>query len=137
MPFQLPQFIEREPKVIGPFTFRQFIPIGIAGVVLFFIYFSAPGWFAPLCVILGGIAVAFSFVKIQGQDLATVIKNFFFFSASPKLYLWKKKDIMPRLIKEKRGPAPAEKPEEKSPTLKITERGHLQKLSTEVETRTK
>lgn len=136
MQFQVPQFIERETKVVGPFTFRQFIFVGIAGAILFILYFMVPFWlFLLASIILGGGALALSFVRVGGQDLPTVIKNFFGYFISPKVYLWRKKAISPKLIKAK--PKPKEKPEEETPTLKVTERGHLQKLSTQVETRVK
>jgi len=139
MQFQMPQFVEREAKVIGPFTFKQFIPIGIAGVILFMVYFTSPmSIFVPLCVILGIPALAFSFLKIQGQSLPTVIKNFFIYSASPRIYLWKRKTMAPRLIRgTSRNASKNEKTADKTPSLKITERGHLQDLSTQVETRVK
>ncbi|MEK7482423.1 MAG: PrgI family protein [Patescibacteria group bacterium] len=134
----MPQFVERESKVIGPFTFKQFIPIGIAGVILFMIYFTSPmSIFIPLCVILGVPALAFAFLKIQGQTLPTVIKNFFIYSASPRIYLWKRKTMAPRLIHGAPKSALKGQKADKTPSLKITERGHLQDLSTQVETRVK
>lgn len=137
MQFQIPQFIERETKVVGPFTFKQFIFVGVAGAILFVLYFTIPVWlFVIAAIVLGGGALAFAFVKVGGQDLLTLLKNFFGYFAGPRVYLWRKKAITPKLIKEK----PKEKKkeaEDKTPTLKVAERGHLQKLSTKVETRVK
>lgn len=134
MQFQLPQFVEREAKVVGPFTFKQFIFVGIAGAVLFLLYFMVSLYlFLLFAFILGGGALILALVKIGGHPLPVIIKNFFVFFISPKVYLWKRKMISPRLIKQK--PEAKEKPEEEVPSLKVSERGHLQRLSTQVETR--
>ncbi len=136
MRFQIPQFIDRETKVVGPFTFRQFIFVGIAGAILFILYFMVAFWlFLLSAIVLGGGALVLAFVKIGGQSLPTVLKNFLGYFISPKVYLWKRKTIAPKLIKEK--PKQKKKIEKQAPTLKVAERGHLQKLSTNVETRVK
>lgn len=133
MQFQVPQFVEREAKVVGPFTFKQFIFVGVAGAVLVLLYFMVPFFvFLFLSLVLGSSSLVLAFVQVEGHSLPFVIKNFFVFSLSPRVYLWRRKIVVPRLIKEK--PKPKEEVSEES-ILKVTERGHLSKLSTQVETR--
>jgi hypothetical protein len=133
MQFQVPQFVEHEARIVGPFTFKQFIFIGIAGAVLLLLYFMVPFFiFLLACFILGGGSLVLALVKIEGHPLPTIIKNFFVFLLSSKVYLWRKKLVSPRLIKEK--PELKEELPEK-PVLKVAERGHLSQLSTKVETR--
>jgi len=68
MRFQVPQFIEHEAKVIGPFTFRQFIYLGVPGVVAFFLYFLAPFFvFIIAAIFLGAFGFMFALIKIGGE----------------------------------------------------------------------
>ena len=137
MQFQVPQFIERESKIVGPLTFRQFLYLGVAGVVLFFLYFYLAAkslfLFILVTIVLVSLALAFAFLKIGGQSLPTVLLNFFNFSFSSKIYLWKKKAISPKIIKKEE----KLKKEEPSgePILKVAEKSQLKKLSTQIETR--
>ena len=91
MRFQVPQFIEHEAKVIGPFTFRQFIYLGIPVAVAFFLYFLAPFFvFVIAAVFLGAFGFMFAFIKVGGQSLPSILLNFFNFTVSPKRYIWRK-----------------------------------------------
>lgn len=130
MEFQVPQFIEREPKIIGPFTFKQFLFLAICGGICAIFYFIFPRFifYALTALVMGG-AIGLMLVKIEGQPIPTLLKNFFFFSTSPKLYLWKKKEISPPTIKEERK---IEK-KEKETTLKLGEKSRLKNIFTKVE----
>jgi len=136
MNFQVPQFIERESKIAGPLTFKQFIYLGVAGLCVFFLYFwlAAKSFlgFVLVSLLLMITFFSFAFVKIQGRPLSTVLMNIFLFLSSAKLYLWKKKEEMtPITVKsEKREIKPVAQPI----TLKIAEKSQLKKLSTEIET---
>ena len=44
MQFQVPQFIETEDKIVGPFTLRQFIYVAGAGLGSVILYFSVATW---------------------------------------------------------------------------------------------
>ncbi len=133
MEFTVPQFIEYEAKVIGPFTFKQFIVVGGAGIVCFILYLKVHFLiFLPLAVIIGGGALALTFLKLGGRTPLVVLKNFMFYSVSPKMYLWKRKIIAPKLIKKE------EKKEiEEEPTLRVVKKSKLRELATKVETRTR
>ena len=140
MQFVVPQFIEHEAKIIGPLTFKQFIYIGGAGGVCFVLYFmvSFPV-FILSCIVLGGAAIALSFLKIGGRTLPTILGNFLRFSLMPKMYIWHKKEQAiavyekeEKVVKKKK----KEEEEEELP-LKIAEKSQLKKLRTQIETKTK
>jgi len=137
MQFQVPQFIEKEAKIVGPLTFKQFLYLGAGGVVVFFLYFYLAAKnllaFALITIFLAIGALAFAFLKIGGQPLLTILLKFLNFSFSSKIYLWKKKAVSPRVIKREE----KLKKEEPSgePTLKVAEKSQLKKLSTQIETR--
>ena len=134
--FTVPQFIEHEAKIVGPLTFKQFIFIGIAGAICFILYFTVPFFIfilATIFLMLGGFA--FAFLKSGGRSLPTVLKNFFTFSLSPKIYLWKKKGGLPPKIIEKAAPPLEEAGGTEVPTA--VGKSRLKDLSTQVETKVK
>ncbi len=135
MEYIVPQFIEREPKIVGSFTFKQFIYIGIAVGLSIFLYFLVPFFlFLIIAIILLGTAFILALLKIGGAPLPTVIKNFLIFLTRPRIYLWRRKVIPPKVLKK------VEKPKEEvkeESILKITEKSHLRKLSTFLETKVK
>lgn len=136
MEFTVPQFVEREPKLIGPFTFKQFIFVAIAGAACFFLYFYIGKKNMPLFIVIAILlfsgALALAFVKIKGYTLPMLIKNFFTFTVMPKIFLWRRKLVPPKITKI-RGFEKTKTTEE--PELKIVEKSSLHKLSTQVETR--
>ena len=70
MEFTVPQFIEKEPKIVGPFTFKQFIFIGIAGGLSIFLFFAVSFFiFIILAIILLGGAFSLAFLKIERISL--------------------------------------------------------------------
>ncbi len=90
MQFQVPQFIETEDKIVGPFTLRQFMYIAGAGAASAILYFSVVTWlWFILTVILLGGALGVAFIKIGGRPLANVILSAFGFYWKPQTYIWK------------------------------------------------
>lgn len=91
MKYVVPKFIERESKVIGPLSLKQFAYVGAAGVICFIIYFSAPiQYFIISVIVLGSISVALAFLKINGRPIPVIIKNAVRFLIGPKEYLWER-----------------------------------------------
>lgn len=132
--FTVPQFIEHEAKIVGPLTFKQFIYIGAAAAVCFVFYFTTPFFvfiLAAIVIMLGGAALAF--LKSGGRSLPVVLKNFFSFSAAPKMYLWKQKTGLPPKIMKA---APVLKEAEKSSVPTVAGKSRLNVLSTQIETKT-
>jgi len=91
--YQVPQFIETEAKIVGPLTLKQFIYVGVAGLLIFMLFFVLRVffWFI-VSAIIAVVALAFSFGKYNGQTLPVVLKNAFLYMWQPKLYLWKKEE---------------------------------------------
>ena len=139
MRFTVPQFIEHEIKIVGPLTFRQFIFVGIAGAIGFFLYFTIGKTnfflFIVSCFVLGIISLALAFLQIGGRSLPTILGNFLRFNLSPKIYLWRKKE-MPVIEFKKPSTTEVMEGEVELP-LKIAEKSRLKKIKTKIETRTK
>ncbi len=90
MQFQVPQFIETEDKVVGPLSLRQFLYIGIGGIVCAVMYFLVATWlfFVISFFIMGG-AIALAFVRVNGQPflrIATAAADFYW---KPHTYTWR------------------------------------------------
>ena len=138
MQFTVPQFIEQETKIVGPFSFKQFIYVGIAAGLCVFLYFVLPLYlFAIIAVILIAAALAMAFYKREGVPLPNVVAGFFTFLFKPKIYLWKKKGAPPKFLQKEKEEESSEKEkgEPKGPQLKIHKSSNLNELSKYIETK--
>ncbi len=106
MRFQVPQFIEVEDKIIGPFTLKQFIYLaGTAGIIVV-LYNALPKFLAFFLIIpMGGLGIALAFWKINNKPFIEILEAAFKYLAGGKLYIWKKQDpkveIAEEIIREK------------------------------------
>jgi len=139
MEFTIPQFIEKDAKIVGPFTFKQFIFIGAGAGITVFMYFILPFFlFIPGVILIMGGAFALSFVKIEKTTLPIYISNFFLFLFKPRLYLWDKKTGAPKFLKRDKTivkELKIKKEEEKGPNLKVSRGSNLDDLFTKLETK--
>lgn len=133
--YRVPLFIKREAKIVWFLTFKQFIFVAVAAALCFFLYFTIAKMsfllFILLSIILMVTGFAFAFLKIGGISLPTVLQDFFSFLISSKKYLWKRKRMMPKIVKKKE----PEEIVEKTPPLRVVERSRLRRLSVEIETK--
>lgn len=135
MQFTVPQFIEKEGKIVGPLTFKQFIFVGTAGGLCIFLYFIIPfNAFIVATIVLVLSSLALAFLKIEKTPLPIFIKNVFVFLFGPKVYLWQRKNTAPKIM-ETAQIIEEENPEES--TLKISSKSRLENLFTKLETRKK
>ena len=136
MMFQIPQFIERETKVAGPLTLKQFLYLGGVGVAIFFLYyFMAEKHFMLFLLITGSLiigGISLAFIKVNGRPLSFLIISFLYYITSSRMFLWHKKETSPIIFK--REVVVAGKEETPTPILKIAERSQLRRLATKIET---
>jgi len=93
--FQVPQFIETEDKVIGPFTLKQFMYLAAAGGILFLLFFYVrPAIWFVYVGILGGIAAIFAFAKYNGHSFAKIMYLLLRYYWNPRIYLWKHENVV-------------------------------------------
>jgi len=96
MRFQVPQFIDVEDKIFGPLTFKQFIYVVGAGglcAILFTLLPKAIAFFLSIPVVAFGVALAF--YKMNNRPFIQVVEDFFHYSISSKLYIWRKEERKP------------------------------------------
>lgn len=96
MQFKVPQFIDIEDKIFGPFTFSQFAYlIGGAGMI-FVLYKILPLWIGIFIILpVGVLTVCLVFVKINTKPFVYYVQAAFNYIISSKLYIWKQ-----RLVKK-------------------------------------
>lgn len=89
MQFQVPQFIETEDKIVGPFSMRQFGYLLAAGGVSVFLYFTVEfTLWAVLSVFFAGIALALGLIQVEGRPLVHVVGAALGFFWKPQTYVW-------------------------------------------------
>lgn len=92
MRFEVPQFIEIEDKIFGPFTWKQFVYLGGGvglAVVLFFttplIVFMLIG--APIAA----LAAALAFYPVNNRPFSIFLESVWRFYKTNRMYYWRKK----------------------------------------------
>ena len=89
MKFQIPQFIETEINIVGPFTLKQFLWVGSGATLLFLDFSVFTGLMAIILAIpIAGTAAAFAFLKIDGMPLINYIANALSFAMGTKRYTY-------------------------------------------------
>lgn len=90
MQFQVPQFLDVEDKIIGPFTIKQFIYLA-GGVGMGYMLYR----FIPLVGPIVGLAAialgwALGFYKYNGKPFVHLIQSAFLYARNGRLYIWKR-----------------------------------------------
>ena len=94
MRFEVPQFIEIEDKIFGPFTWKQFIYLvgGVGFGVVAFI--TLPLFFFALLGIPAAVLGALlAFYPVNNRPFSNFLEAFFSYYKSDRLYYWRKKDL--------------------------------------------
>ena len=91
MQFRVPQFIDMEDKIIGPFTLRQFAYLLGAGGFAFLFWTLIPIKIIAIILILpvSGLFIALAFVKVNNRPLLDMIESAFTYYMGNKVYTWK------------------------------------------------
>jgi len=104
MQFRVPQFIDIEDKIFGPFTFKQFAYL-LGGLGAGFIIFRL--------IPYGGLAIIFSappvvlglllaFYKPNNKPFANMLEAWGRYTITKKLYLWQKVEPERKILAEKK-----------------------------------
>jgi hypothetical protein len=93
MQFKVPQFIDIEDKVFGPFTFKQFLYLA-GGAGLLYLSFKLLPLIIALIIgpALGGLGLALAFFKYNDKPFVNVLQSFIRYYTHSRLYLWHKQD---------------------------------------------
>jgi len=94
MQFKVPQFLDIEDKLFGPFTFSEFVYLA-GGAGLCYVIYKALGLLLGLIPIaaIAGLAVALVFYKPNDKPLVNMIEAGIKYAAQSKLYIWKRRTV--------------------------------------------
>lgn len=116
MRFEVPQFIDVEDKIFGPFTFKQFLYLAGGAGIVYVLWKLLPALIAiPIILPVAGLALALTFYRVNGRPFAQIIESWMKYIAQDKLYLWKKKERKKTEQRENR--ADAEPVQKQGPRL--------------------
>lgn len=91
MNFQVPQFIEQKPKIVGFLTLPQFLYVAGAAILGYISFYVFNFFFAIIITVFAGlIGIAFAFVKVNGQEFPKIIVSVFGYLWGPRLYTWQR-----------------------------------------------
>jgi hypothetical protein len=91
MLFNVPQFIDIEDKIVGPFSAKQLGWLGLGGVILMVLWnFLDNQAFIIAAVIIGGIFGALAFYRPYGQPLIAFLTSSVYYAFRPRMYVWKR-----------------------------------------------
>ncbi len=96
MQFKVPQFIDVEDKLFGPFTFRQFVYLAGGAGIVFVIYKLLPLWIGIFLILpVAGLALLLVFYKINEKPFIFYLQAGVDYLISSKLYIWRQRLVKP------------------------------------------
>jgi hypothetical protein len=101
MQFKVPQFIDIEDKIFGPFTFSQFAYLIGGGGIIFVLYKVLPIWISIFLILpMAGLTILLVFVKINTKPFIYYLQAGVSYFLSGKLYIWKQRLVKKSEVQE-------------------------------------
>lgn len=101
MQFKVPQFIDIEDKLFGPFTFKQFAYMAGGGGLVYVLYKLLPIWLAiPLIIPVITLVLLLTFYQINGKPFLYYLQASITYAMKSKLYVWKQRLQKPNTKKD-------------------------------------
>lgn len=92
MRFEVPQFIDIEDKIFGPFTWKQFVYLGGGAGLATVLFFTAPFIvFVLIGIPVGALTFLLGFYPINNQPFSRFLEAMVYYFKNHKLYFWRKK----------------------------------------------
>lgn len=92
MQFKVPQFLDIEDKIFGPFTFREFVYLAGGAGFCFTLYKLLGLLFGAIPIlIVGGFSIMLTFYRPNNKPFIDMIESGFKYFTQSKLYIWKRK----------------------------------------------
>lgn len=91
MRFQVPQFIETETKIVGPFTLKQFLWLAGGAVIIFILnsFITSLTVLIAAALPIATLSLALAFYKIDGIPFPRYILMALSYATGPKKYIFK------------------------------------------------
>ena len=95
MRYQLPQFIEMEDKLIGPFTLKQFLYLIVVPAFCWGLHYFVR---LPYVILVGSIffpvALLLAFYKPNGRPFIDAIRGLLKYIKRPQIYVWRRTPVI-------------------------------------------
>jgi hypothetical protein len=96
MQFKVPQFIDVEDKLFGPFSFKQFAYMAGGAGLIFILYKLLPFWISIFLIIpVAILSILLVFYKINEKPFSFYLQAGVNYLISSKLYIWKQRLLKP------------------------------------------
>ncbi len=94
MQFKVPQFLDIEDKIFGPFTLKEFIYL-TGGAGLCFVLYRLLGLILGIVpiLIIAGLTLAFIFYRPNNKPFIEMVGAGFYYLIQHKLYIWQRRKI--------------------------------------------
>lgn len=118
MQFKVPQFLDIEDKIFGPFTFRQFVYLAGGGGMCFFLYklLGLAIGFIPIAIV-AALSLALTFYRPNDKPFIYLLESGVQFLIKDKLYIWKKEEKNKETAQKKEAEKKGGEPEKYNPRL--------------------
>lgn len=93
MQFKVPQFLDIEDKIFGPFTFTQFVYLAGGGGLCYIIYKFMGLLMGSIPILLvASFALALTFYRPNNKPFLHLVQSMISFYTQNRLYIWKQKN---------------------------------------------
>jgi len=91
MQFKVPQFLDIEDKIFGPFTFKEFVYLA-GGAGLCFVIYKLLGllWGSIPILAVAGLSIALARYRPNNKPFINMLQASFNYVTQSKLYIWKR-----------------------------------------------
>ena len=94
MQFKVPQFLDIEDKIFGPFTFKEFIYLSGGAGLCFVLYQWLGLVFGAIPILaVAGFAGALTFYRPNNKPFVNMLEAGFKYIVQDKLYIWQRRKI--------------------------------------------
>ena len=101
MQFRVPQFLDIEDTIFGPFTFKEFVYLAGGGGMCFILYKLLGFWLGAIPIlIVAGFALLLTFYKPNGKPFINMLQSGFSYLLDSKLYIWKRRTDKPNILQK-------------------------------------
>ena len=119
MQFKVPQFLEIEDKIFGPFTFKEFVYLAGGAGLCFILYRLLGIWVGGIpIIIVASFSLALTFYRPNSKPFINMLESVFKYIFQNKLYIWKKGKMKTLTSKEEVALSPVQSPKLSSGKLR-------------------
>ncbi len=90
MQFQVPQFIDVEDKVVGPFTWKEFVYLAGGAGVCILTFKIVSSFFLAIIIVAPFVTLSLllTFYKVNDRPFINIFQSMLSYFLSRKLYIW-------------------------------------------------